>query len=127
MERPTGHPAQLGADSDAEASTVQWRDDPAHRVAEGVVADRLDGSTCTSPWWKAPSGVRARTMASCSSRWWLPRDTDVATLVFQLNALVIAANTAYLLHEDPTALTQARTAVDRVIQVATATTGPDSA
>ncbi|MFN3256677.1 MAG: TetR/AcrR family transcriptional regulator [Ilumatobacter sp.] len=46
-------------------------------------------------------------------------DTDVATLVFELNALVIAANTAFILHDDPTVLTQARTAIERVIFAAT--------
>ncbi len=46
-------------------------------------------------------------------------DTDVATLVFELNALVIAANTAYILHDDPAALTQARIAIERVILAAT--------
>ena len=46
-------------------------------------------------------------------------DTDVATLVFELNALVIAANTAYILHDDPAVLTQARTAIERVIRAAT--------
>ena len=45
----------------------------------------------------------------------LHADTDVATLVFELNALVIAANTAYILHDDPAVLTQARTAISRVI------------
>ncbi|MDH4278582.1 MAG: hypothetical protein OEW83_10925 [Acidimicrobiia bacterium] len=46
-------------------------------------------------------------------------DTDVATLVFELNALVIAANTAYILHDDPAVLAQARTAIDRVTLAAT--------
>jgi AcrR family transcriptional regulator len=46
-------------------------------------------------------------------------DTDVATLVFELNALVIAANTAFILHDDPAVLTQARTAIGRVIAAAT--------
>lgn len=45
-------------------------------------------------------------------------DTDVATLVFELNALVIAANTAYILHDDAEVLVQARTAIDRVIVAA---------
>lgn len=45
-------------------------------------------------------------------------DTDVATLVFELNALVIAANTAFILHDDPAVLTQARTAIERVILAA---------
>jgi AcrR family transcriptional regulator len=48
-------------------------------------------------------------------------ETDVATLVFELNALVIAANTAYILHDDPAVLTQARTAIGRVILAATPT------
>jgi AcrR family transcriptional regulator len=46
-------------------------------------------------------------------------DTDVATLVFELNALVIAANTAYILHDDPAAIEQARTAVKRVLLAVT--------
>ncbi len=48
----------------------------------------------------------------------LRRDTDVATLVFELNALVVAANTAYILHDDPAVLIQARTAIERVILAA---------
>ncbi|MGB5757190.1 MAG: hypothetical protein WBM50_09770, partial [Acidimicrobiales bacterium] len=48
-------------------------------------------------------------------------DTDVATLVFELNALVISANTAYILHDDPAVLAQARTAIARVIFAATPT------
>ena len=46
-------------------------------------------------------------------------DTDVATLVFELNALVIAANTAYILHDDPAVLARARTAIGRVMAAAT--------
>jgi len=46
-------------------------------------------------------------------------DTDVATLVFELNALVIAANTAYILHDDPAVLARARTAIERVVAAAT--------
>jgi AcrR family transcriptional regulator len=45
----------------------------------------------------------------------LRTDTDVATLVFELNALVIAANTAFVLHDDAAVLAQARTAIDRVM------------
>ena len=45
----------------------------------------------------------------------LRADTDVATLVFELNALVIAANTAFVLLDDAAVLTQARTAIDRVM------------
>ncbi len=48
----------------------------------------------------------------------LRSDIDVATLVFELNALVIAANTAFILHDDPAVLSQARTAIERVIHAA---------
>ena len=34
----------------------------------------------------------------------LRNDTDIATLVFELNALVVAANTAFILHDDPAVL-----------------------
>ncbi len=49
----------------------------------------------------------------------LRSDTDVPTLVFELNALVIAANTSFILHDDPAVLAQARTAIGRVIAAAT--------
>lgn len=49
----------------------------------------------------------------------LRADTDVSVLVFELNALVIAANTAFILHEDPVIIARARTAVDRVLSAAT--------
>lgn len=45
----------------------------------------------------------------------LSADTDVATLVFELNALVIAANTAFILHDDAAVLARARTAIERVL------------
>lgn len=48
----------------------------------------------------------------------LSGDIDVATLVFELNALVISANTAFILHDDPAVLARARTAIDRVIDAA---------
>jgi AcrR family transcriptional regulator len=48
----------------------------------------------------------------------LSAETDIATLVFELNALVIAANTAYILHDDPAVLGQARTAIERVLLAA---------
>lgn len=48
----------------------------------------------------------------------LSQETDVATLVFELNALVIAANTAYILHDDPAVLARARTAIERVMKAA---------
>lgn len=49
----------------------------------------------------------------------LRADTDVAVLVFELNALVISANTVFVLHDDPTLLTRARTAVERALAAAT--------
>lgn len=53
-----------------------------------------------------------------ASRRELLADTDIATLVFELNALVIAANTSFILHDDPAVIAQARTAVDRVLSAA---------
>lgn len=47
--------------------------------------------------------------------------TDPAILVFQLNALVVAANTAFILHDDPSVIDRARTAVTGVIDAATGT------
>lgn len=44
--------------------------------------------------------------------------TDVELLVFELNALVISANTGFLLHEDPAILARARTAVERALAAA---------
>jgi hypothetical protein len=52
----------------------------------------------------------------------LRADTDVPVLAFELNALVIAANTAFILHDDPAIISRARSAVDRVLSAAT----PDS-
>lgn len=49
----------------------------------------------------------------------LRADTDVAVLAFELNALVIAANTAFILHDDPEIILRARSAVARVIAAAT--------
>jgi AcrR family transcriptional regulator len=55
----------------------------------------------------------------------LRADADVATLVFELNALVIAANTAFILHDDRAVLTQARRAIERVV-LAVAASQPGS-
>jgi AcrR family transcriptional regulator len=49
----------------------------------------------------------------------LPSDTDAALLVFELNALVVAANTAFILHDDPAVIDRARAAVARVLDAAT--------
>ena len=48
----------------------------------------------------------------------LPSGTDVDILVFELNALVVAANTAFILHDDPAVIVRARAAVDRVLAAA---------
>lgn len=40
---------------------------------------------------------------------------DVSMLVFQLNAMVVAANTSFILHDDPAVIGQARAAVERVL------------
>jgi hypothetical protein len=49
----------------------------------------------------------------------LSDDVDVAVLVFELNALLLAANTAFILHDDSVLIARARTAVDRVLSAAT--------
>ena len=49
----------------------------------------------------------------------LRADTDVAILVFELNALVIAANTGFILQDDETIIARARAAVVRVLSSAT--------
>lgn len=54
-----------------------------------------------------------------ATRGQLSADTDVAILVFELNALVIAANTGFILHDDPAIITRARAAVARVLAAAT--------
>jgi AcrR family transcriptional regulator len=48
----------------------------------------------------------------------LAGDTDVAVLAFELNAVVIAANTAFLLHDDPANIARARSAVTRILDAA---------
>lgn len=60
-------------------------------------------------------GILGAAATEAVGRGELRDDTDVATLVFELNALVIAGNTAFILHDDPAVLTLARTAVDRAI------------
>jgi AcrR family transcriptional regulator len=45
----------------------------------------------------------------------LRQETDVAVLVFELNALVVAANTAFILHDNPAVIDRARAAVARVL------------
>jgi AcrR family transcriptional regulator len=53
-----------------------------------------------------------------ASRQELRADIDITTLVFELNALVIAANTSFILHDDPSVIARARTAVERVLSAA---------
>ena len=46
-------------------------------------------------------------------------DTDVEILVFELNALVVAANTGFILHDDPAIISRAQAAIARVLTAAT--------
>ncbi len=48
----------------------------------------------------------------------LRSDTDVAGLVFELNAIVISANTGFILHDDPVIISRARSAIERVLDAA---------
>lgn len=54
----------------------------------------------------------------------LAADTDTAQLVFELNAVVVAANTGFVLHGDPTGLERARHAVHRQLKDAATTADP---
>jgi AcrR family transcriptional regulator len=45
----------------------------------------------------------------------LAEETDTALLVFELNAIVVAANTAFILHDDPAVIERARAAVAHVV------------
>lgn len=42
-------------------------------------------------------------------------DTDVELLAFELNAVVVAANTAFNLHDNPAVVERARAAVERIV------------
>ena len=66
-------------------------------------------------------GVLTQAAGEAAARGELRTDTDVPTLVFELNALVISANTAFILHDDPAVIGQARTAIERVLAAATPT------
>jgi hypothetical protein len=41
----------------------------------------------------------------------LPADVDAAQLAFEVNAILVAANTSFMLQEDPAALKRAREAI----------------
>lgn len=60
-------------------------------------------------------GLLTEAADEARSRRELPQDTDIAVLVFELNALVVAANTAFVLHDDPTVIDRARAAVSHVL------------
>lgn len=49
------------------------------------------------------------------SRHEIGADSDIDVLVFEVNAAVIAANTAFILHDDPTVIDRARAAVSHII------------
>ena len=51
----------------------------------------------------------------------LPADEDPAALTFELNGIILAANTNFVLHADPAALDMARTIVRRRLGVVSAT------
>ena len=49
----------------------------------------------------------------------LPADEDPDALTFELNGIILAANTHFVLHEDPAALDMARNIVRRRLGIAT--------
>jgi AcrR family transcriptional regulator len=54
-----------------------------------------------------------RLAREAQSRGELDRDEDSAQLAFELNALLVAANTSFILQGDPAALARARTAIEQ--------------
>ena len=64
-------------------------------------------------------GLLTDAAEEASRRGELRADTDVEILVFELNALVIAANTSFILHDDPAVIDRARAAVEHVLSTAT--------
>ncbi len=93
----------------------------AQRVTAGRVNPRVAGPLKERVAANQRDWMRLLTAAAdeATRRGELPADTDVAVLVFELNALVIAANTAFILHEDPAVIARARPAVARVLSAAT--------
>lgn len=63
-------------------------------------------------------GLLAAAAETALSSGELRADTDLPILVFELNALVIAANSAFILHDDPEVIDRARAAVSRVLAAA---------
>lgn len=63
-------------------------------------------------------GLLAAAAETALSSGELKADTDLPILVFELNALVIAANSAFILHDDPEVIDRARAAVSRVLAAA---------
>ncbi len=66
-------------------------------------------------------GVLTEAAENAQANGELSADVDVAVLVFELNALVIAANTGFLLQDDTAVISRARAAVARVLDAATHT------
>jgi len=64
-------------------------------------------------------GLLSDAAAEAVTKQQLNPNTDVAGLVFELNALVISANTGFILHDDPVIISRARAAVERVLSAAT--------
>jgi AcrR family transcriptional regulator len=56
----------------------------------------------------------------------LPTDEDPDALTFELNGIILAANTNFVLRQDPAALNMARTIVRRRLGITTTTTPPPS-
>jgi hypothetical protein len=54
----------------------------------------------------------------------LSADEDPDALTFELNGIILAANTSFVLREDPATLNVARTVVRRRLGITTTTTAP---
>ena len=64
-------------------------------------------------------GLLEQLIADAQARGRLRPDEDSGQLAFELNAYLLMGNTSFVLHDDPTYLHQARTAINRRLQQAT--------
>jgi AcrR family transcriptional regulator len=66
-------------------------------------------------FYRGWTGLLERLVEEARDRGELDEATDAAQLVFELNAMLVAANSAYLLHRDAAALDRARRGIRRLL------------
>ena len=70
------------------------------------------------------TGIIRQFAVTAIERHELPADEDPDALTFELNGIILAANTNFVLREDPAALDMARSIVRRRLGITTTTTPP---